>query len=104
MPYKVQELTESERQRIAETLSRWAAVHPRRNLPIIALADGTELTPAGMAEAVASPGSPHGEYLFRSFAVALTADDVEEPEDLDTILADYERDADQWAKESFSGA
>jgi hypothetical protein len=93
MPQDVPHLSPRERGAIVETLQRWAAVHPRRNLPLLGFLDGSELTPAEIAEAVASPESPRGQFLLRVFAAGLIPDRVEEPEELTQILADFQRDA-----------
>jgi hypothetical protein len=100
MPREVPYLNDEERERIVETLTAWARVHPRRNLPIVGLADGSELTPQDMANAVADPNSPRGQHLFRVFATGLIADEVERPETLDEILDDYRKDTARWTEQA----
>jgi hypothetical protein len=99
MPREVPYLNDEQRGRIVETLGAWASVHPRRNLPIVGLADGSELTPLDMANAVADPDSPRGQHLFRVFAAGLIDDDVETPETLDQILDDYRLDTLRWLEQ-----
>jgi hypothetical protein len=89
-------LDEGQRRQIAEALHAWAEVHPRRDLPVVALIDGSELTPIEMARAAEEPESPRGQHLLRVFAAGLIADDVEEPETLEQILSDYWRDTYRW--------
>jgi hypothetical protein len=89
-------LTESQRHQIEQTLKVWANVHPCPDLPVIQLADGSELTPRDMAAAVADPESRRGRLLYRVFAKGLIDDGIEPPETLDGILADYWRDVENW--------
>jgi hypothetical protein len=89
---------EEQRQQIAATLQAWAEVHPRRYQPIVALFDGSELTPMDMARAAAEPDSPRGQHLLRVFAAGLVPDDDEEPETLEQILDDYWQDAKRWSE------
>lgn len=58
-------LDEGPRRQIAEALQAWAEVHPRRDLPVVALIDGSELTPIEMARAAEDPDSPRGQHLLR---------------------------------------
>lgn len=92
-------LDEREQRQIAETLQAWAEVHPHRNLPVIALIDGSELTPLDMARAAAEPDSPRGRQLLRVFAAGLIADDDEKLESLDQILDDYWQDTKRWIRD-----
>ncbi len=96
MPRDVPSLNAAQRQQIAETLHAWAEVHPRRDLPIVALMDGSELTPLEMADAVGNPNSPRGQLLLRVFAAGLIPDNVERPETLEEILSDYQEDTRRW--------
>ena len=100
MPREVPYLHDEERGQIVETLTEWARVHPRRNLPMVGLADGSELTPQDMADAVADPDSPRGEHLFRVFAAGLIGDEVERPETLGEILDDYRKDTARWIEQA----
>ena len=95
LPRRVR-LGEGEQLQIAETLLAWAEVHPHPDLPVVALIDGSELTPMDMARAAAEPDSPRGQHLLRVFAAGLIADDVEEPETLEQILNDYWQDTNRW--------
>lgn len=99
MPLEVSPLNESQRHEIAKTLRVWADYHPYRNLPIIELADGSELTPESMALAAAEPDSRRGRLIYRLFAVGLIDDSVEPPETLGQILAGYWRDIELWRSE-----
>ena len=85
-----------ERKRIAGVLSYWGRSHPKRETPIIQLANGSELTPLDIALAVEEGDALRGQLLFRVFAAGLLDDGVEPPESLDEILADFERDAAEW--------
>jgi hypothetical protein len=96
VPREVPHLEEYQRQKISEALHAWAEVHPRRDLPIVALIDGSELTPMDMARAVDEPDSPRGQHLLRVFAAGLIADKLEPAETLDEILDDYRKDANRW--------
>lgn len=93
MALSAPELSKEQRRAIENTLARWAEVHPRPDAPIIQLADGSELTPRTIAIAVQDPDSERGQLMFRVFATGLIADDVEEPETLEQILADFTGDA-----------
>jgi hypothetical protein len=99
MPRDVPALSESQRRRIAETLKLWAEHHPHPDLPVIQLADGSELTPRDMAHSVNEPDSQRGLLLYRVFAVGLIKDDVEPPETLEEILSDYWVDIRNWQYE-----
>ena len=99
MPQDVPSLSESQRLRIAETMRAWAESHPSRNLPIIQLADGSELTPLDMAVAAAEPDSRRGRLLYRVFAAGLIEDKIEPLETLEDILLDYWRDVESWRSE-----
>jgi hypothetical protein len=96
MPQNVPALNEGQRSLIAKTLNEWAKYHPRPMLPIIQLADGSELTPSNIANAVAEPDSYRGRLVYRVFAAGLIEDDVEPPETLEDILSDYRRDIEIW--------
>jgi len=96
LPREVPSLDKTQRQQIAETLHEWAEVHPRRDLPVVALMDGSELTPLEMAAAVGDPDNPRGQYLLRVFAAGLIADQEESPETLEEILSDYREDTRRW--------
>ncbi|PXX06372.1 hypothetical protein [Mycolicibacterium moriokaense] len=98
MPRRVKLLDERQQRQIAETLQAWAEVHPHRHQPVIALIDGSELTPVDMAVAAAHPDSPRGQHLLRVFAAGLIPDDDEKPETLEQILDDYLQDAKRWSK------
>ena len=64
--------------------------------PLIRRADGSELSPLDMARAVAEPDSPRGAFLYRVFAAGTIEDNVERPETLEEILADYRKDTEIW--------
>jgi len=96
MPRDVPFLNADERTQIAETLRAWAASHPRAESPLIQLADGSELSPLDMARAVQEPDSPRGAFLYRVFAAGTIEDEVERPETLEEILADYRKDTETW--------
>lgn len=98
MPREVPALDPGQVELIAEVLSRWGEVHPRPEMPIIQLADGSELTPRDISAAVRGPDSRRGRLLFRVFAVALVDDGVEPSESLERMLTDFERDADEWER------
>jgi hypothetical protein len=93
---EVPHLSEDQRRHISDALHSWADVHPRRDLPIVALIDGSELTPLDMARAVDDPQSPRGQHVLRVFAAGLIDDDVEAPETLDEILEYFWKDAARW--------
>jgi hypothetical protein len=95
---RVKPLDERQQRQVAETLQAWAEVHPRRHQPVIALMDGSELTPKDMAVAAAHPDSPRGKHLLRVFAAGLIHDDDEQPETLEQILDDYRQDAKRWSE------
>jgi hypothetical protein len=97
MPRDVPDLNEAEWNRIVEVLAIWGEVHPRRDLPLIQLLDGSELTPADIGRAVTDPESPHGQLLYRVFATTKIEDDRSPPEPLDEVLLDFERDARAWS-------
>jgi hypothetical protein len=96
MPQDVPPLTAAQRAQVTEALSLWAENHPYRDLPIIQLADGSELTPRDMAIAASEPESQRGRLLYRVFATALIPDEVESAETLEEILIDYRRDIEFW--------
>lgn len=98
MSRQVKPLSVHQQQQVADTLRAWAEVHPCRHRPVIALVDGSELTPMDMAVAAAHPNSPRGQHLMRVFAAGLIPDDDEEPETLDQILEDYWQDAKRWSE------
>jgi hypothetical protein len=96
MPLDVPFLNADQRTQIAETLRAWAASHPQAASPLIQLADGSELSPLDMARAVEEPDSPRGAFLYRVFAAGTIKDEVERPETLEEILADYRNDTETW--------
>ena len=97
MPRDVPFLNPDQRTLIAETLRAWAASHPRAESPLIQLADGSELSPLDMAgRAVEEPDSPRGAFLYRVFAAGTIEDNMERPETLEEILADYRKDTEIW--------
>jgi hypothetical protein len=96
MPRFAVHLDESQQRQIAEALQAWAEVHPRQDLPVVSLIDGSELTPIDMARAAAEPNSPRGQHLMRVFAAGLIDDDFEKPETLEEILSDFWHDTRQW--------
>jgi hypothetical protein len=91
------ELSSSQRRAIALTVIRWAEAHPRPDTPIVQLVDNTELTPQDMARALVDEASSRGQLLYRVFAAGLIKDSVEEPEALEEILSDFERDIERWS-------
>ena len=93
MARSLPDLTQEERSAIARTLARWAEMHPRPDIPIAQLLDGSELTPRSMADAVQDPNSTRGQFIFRVFAAGLIEDASGESETLDQILADFVLDA-----------
>lgn len=97
MAYEEIGLDEEARARIAETLRAWAEVHPRRDLPLLELADGSQLTPRTMAAAAGEPRSRAGEYVLTMFELAL-ADEVRGPHELDELLVVFARDTERWAE------
>ena|ERR1700760_2627931 len=92
-------LSESQRRLIAETLKLWAEHHPYPDLPVIQLADGSELTPRDIAHSINEPDSRRGILLYRVFAVGLIKDEIEPPETLEEILSDYLVDIRNWQYE-----
>ncbi len=104
MPREVPYLDQGQRGQIVATLAAWARVHPRRDLPIVGLAEGSEVTPREMADAVSDPASPLGQHLFRVFAAGLIADDIERREELTEILDDFRRDTAQWSEQGGMGS
>jgi hypothetical protein len=96
VPQEVPTLTSDQRERISSVLSIWAEFHPRPALPLIQLADGSELTPRDLAEAAQEPASERGSMIYRVFACGLIPTQLDEPQDLESILAAFERDVDEW--------
>src|SRR5438034_10065064 len=96
MPRDVPDLERSQREAIVTTLVRWAEAHPRRDIPLIQFADGSEMTPRDIARALVESESPRGQMLFRVFAAGLIEDNVEPHESLGQIPADFRRDTERW--------
>ena len=92
------QLTDGERELVAHTLWLWAHHHPRRDEPVILLADGSRLTPGEIGEAVRTPDSPRGRLLFSVFA------GVHHPQtrarmDVEQLMEIFMRDAARWAQQ-----
>ena len=96
MPQDVPDLSSDQREQITSVLSRWAEFHPRADLPLIQLLDGSELTPRDLAAAAREPSSERGALIFRVFAAGLIPTQLDEPQELETILAAFARDIDEW--------
>jgi hypothetical protein len=96
VPQDVPELSSAQRKEIASVLSMWAEVHPRADLPLISLLDGSELTPRDLAAAAREPTSQRGALIYRVFAAGLIPTELDEPHDLETILAAFYRDIERW--------
>lgn len=102
---KAPELTEDQKRQVAETLTRWASLHPHADEPLIVLPGmGRTLSPREMAEAAHQPDTKMGQLVYRLFAIGIMPDEVEPPETLDQILADFRKDADMWAAEKSSAS
>lgn len=84
-------MTEEERYGLVLAVTRWADAHPARNLPLIAFADGEELSPLDIATEM-QEGSDLGEHLIRIFESATAPDPTTErdPLSLDEIIRDLE--------------
>lgn len=96
MPRDVRPLDDEQQYRLADALSDWAELHPRPDLALIQVADGSELTPRDLAAAVREPASPRGRLVLRVYAVALYGDDRREI-DFEELLSVYRADAERWA-------
>jgi len=95
---KAPELTEEQKKQVAETIIYWASVHPNPDQPLATSpSSGKTITVREWAQAAAQPDSEDGKKLFLVFSRSLIPDDIEQPETLDQILADYRKDADAWA-------
>jgi hypothetical protein len=102
MPRDVPKLSGQEREEIARTLAEWADAHPHPDIPLIALVEGTDLSPREIAAAVQDPESRTGRMLYRVFATALIEDEVEKPESLQEILSDFRHDTESFQYETES--
>jgi hypothetical protein len=96
MAQEIRPLSRSQRQTIQTTVVSWAAVHPDPDRPIILLADGSEVSPRDIAQAVVHPESPLGRYFYRVFAVGLITDEIDGPQTLDQILSAFRKDTEIW--------
>jgi hypothetical protein len=101
MPQDVPPLEPRQQALLAETLGAWAEVHPRRHLPLIQLADDSELTPIDLAHAAAEPDSSHGQLIQRVFSNGLRGDTSEPQRPLEQILGAYRRDTERWRGQRF---
>ncbi len=112
MSYDLPDLNESQKQLVAETLKYWASVHPEPDkvLGYDAHIEGGRvvediITPHKMAEAAAQPESNLGfKHIFRSFAIATKSydDDIQPPSSLNQVMANYRKEADEWAAQKLS--
>jgi hypothetical protein len=103
MPRDVPGLIDDDLLRLTEVLITWSEVHPRPDLPLIQLGDGSELTPRDIGVAMAEPGSRIGQFLYRAFSAAQIEDELSPAEPLDEILTDFERDTRAWGGEQLRG-
>jgi len=101
---------------IAVTLKLWGKLHPTPDTPVILLADGTELSPRDIEEAMANFSSSdlkeerrNTKVIWKLFSVALhrpketlldsrfALDDDSEP--LSAILGDFKQDIVSWSRD-----
>src|SRR5260370_29508454 len=97
MAHEIHPLSLNQRQAIQATVVRWATVHPDPDRPIIHLADGSEVSPRDIAQAIIHPQSQLGSYLYRVLAVGLVPDEIEEPQTLEKILDAFRKDTEIWS-------
>ena len=96
MARDVPSLSDAEWRRIAEVLAAWSEAHPRPNVPVVQLADASELTPFDIGHAIRDVQTGRGQLLYRAFAASQIQDDFAPAEPLDEVLADFERDTRAW--------
>lgn len=96
MSRDVPRLSDADWRRIAEALVAWSEAHPRPHLPVVQLADTSELTPFDIGLAIRDIESGPGQLLYRVFAASQIDEDSAPAEPIDEILADFERDTRAW--------
>lgn len=92
---KVPPLTETQIKKLAETLTRWASVHPRPDEPL-----DYGYSPRQIAKGMANPDPNAVQSFYRFFSTGIMMDPYDpRPQTLDQILAFYKREANGWAAE-----
>jgi hypothetical protein len=96
MSRDVPSLSDADWRRITEVLAAWSEAHPRPHVPVVQLADSSELTPFDIGVAITDIESRPGQLLYRVFAASQIEDDFARAEPIDEILADFEQDTRAW--------